>query len=205
MKIKIVRQRQGGSMATEAQAAPAESPQQKQNDKEFNFRQLEAKYAKDLQKEREYRAELEQKVNALSQQQSQSEIQKAMAMAKASAKDELKQEFWLENNPDFFDILQHADKFAESNPALADSILKMPDTFERKKLVYSNIKALGLHKPKTQEPSIQDKIDANRRSPYYQPSGIAAGPYTQVGDFTDQGKAQAYKKMQELKSKLRLG
>jgi actin-related protein len=217
-------------MSTEVQtAASAEQP--KENSKEYNFRQLEAKYRQELEKERQSKAELEQRLQQLSQQpqvedddsepyvdnkrlekklskfgqSTQSEIEKAMQKAKMDAKDELKQELWLESNPDFVDVLQHADKFAQANPVLADSILKMPDTFERKKLVYANIKALGLDKPAQKESSIQEKIDANRRSPYYQPTGIAAGPYSQVGDFSDQGQKQAYQKMQELKKKLRLG
>lgn len=217
-------------MSAETQIAPI--VEQKVSDKEFNFRQLEAKYRNDLERERQARQELEQKVQSLSQQQlsneeddsepyvnaqklekklarfgqsTQTEIQKAMEVAKQAAKDELKQELWLEGNPDFFDILQHADKFAEANPVLADTILKMPDTFERKKLVYANIKAMNIHKPAVKESSIQEKIDANRRSPYYQPSGIAAAPYSAASDFSDSGKESAYKKMQELKSRLRLG
>ena len=219
-------------MSAETQPAPV--AEQKQNDKEFNFRQLESKYSKEIEKERAYRAELEQKINMLSQQQNQkheeeddsepyvdnkklekklakfgqstqSEIQKAMEVAKQTAKDELKQEMWLENNPDFFDVLQHADKFANSNPILAETILKMPDTFERKKLVYANIKALNLDKPIPKESSIQEKIDANRRSPYYQPSGIASAPYQSAGDYSEQGQKAAYQKMQESKKRLRLG
>ena len=60
-------------------------------------------------------------------QNTQSEIQKAMEMAKRSAKEELKQEMWLENNPDFYDVLQHAEKFAQRSPKLAESILRMPE------------------------------------------------------------------------------
>jgi hypothetical protein len=80
----------------------------------------------------------------------------------------------------------------------------MPEGFDRQKLVYKNIKALGLHKPAIKEPSIQEKIDANRRSPYYQPSGVANAPYSTVGDFSTAGQKNAYQKMQELKSKLRI-
>jgi hypothetical protein len=80
----------------------------------------------------------------------------------------------------------------------------MPEGFERQKLVYKNIKALGLHKPEEKAPSIQDKVDANRRSPYYQPSGVGSAPYAPVGDFSANGQKAAYEKMQELKSKLRI-
>jgi hypothetical protein len=204
----------------------------KPNDKELNFRALEAKYQRQLEQERQARLEAERQAQeALAKKQqeddesddepyvdkkrlekklarfgqsTQSEIQKAMEVAKESAKEEVKREIWLENNPDFYDVLQHAEKFAQRAPKLAESILRMPEGFERQKLVYQNIKELGVHKPETKQPSIQDKIDANRRSPYYQPSGVGAAPYAAAGDFSPSGQKNAYDKMQELKSKLRI-
>lgn len=207
---------------------------QKQNDKELNFRALEAKYQRQLEQERAARLEaervaqeatskknlpveededdsepyvndkkLERKLNKFGQN-TQSEIQKAMEIAKQAAKEELKKEMWLENNPDFYDVLGHAEKLAQKSPGLAKSILAMPDTFERQMLVYQNIKELGLHKPEQKTPAIQEKIDANRRSPYYQPSGEGAAPYAAAGDFTPAGQKNAYAKMQELKNKLRI-
>lgn len=136
-------------------------------------------------------------------QNTQTEINKAMEMAKKNAKEELKQEMWVENNPDFYDtIQQHAEKFALKAPQLAASILKMPDNFERQQLVYNNIKALGLDKPEVKQSSIQDKIDANRKAPYYQPSSMGASPYAATSDFSDSGQKNAYSKMQELKKRL---
>lgn len=136
-------------------------------------------------------------------QNTQSEIQKAMETAKHKAKEELKQEMWIESNPDFYEILQqHAEKLPQKAPQLAASILKMPDCFERQQLVYNNIKALGLDKPEAKQPTIQDKIDANRRAPYYQPSSMGAAPYAQVGDFSPTGQKAAHDKMQELKRRL---
>ena len=206
---------------------------QKPNDKEHNFRAIEAR----LQQERAARLEAEKKadealrlVQEIKQQKiqddddnsnepyvddkrlekklnkfgqnTQSEIQKAMELAKQNAKQELKQEMWLESNPDFYQVLQLADKFAQKAPKLAEHILKMPDSFERQQLVYQNIKEMGLDKPEQKQPSVQDKIDANRRNPYYQPTGIANSPYASSGDFTQQGQKEAYKKMQELKARL---
>lgn len=136
-------------------------------------------------------------------QNTQSEIQKAMEIAKKNAKEELKQEMFLESKPDFYDVIQnHANKLVEAAPELANSILKMPDSFERQKLVYHNIKSLGLDKPAPKESSIQEKIDANRRTPYYQPSGVGASPYAAAGDFSSSGQKNAYSKMQELKKRL---
>ncbi len=137
-------------------------------------------------------------------QNTQSDIQKSMQQAKYEAKEELKQEMWLENNPDFYDVLQHAEKFAQKSPELAKTILRMPEGFERQKLVYQNIKAIGIDKPEPKQASIQEKIDANRKSPYYQPSGVGSSPYQSQSDFSSAGQKQAYEKMQELKNKLRI-
>jgi len=134
-------------------------------------------------------------------QQTQSEIQKAVQMA---LNEERKQN-WLKQNSDFYDVLQHAEKLAQRDPELAETILQMPDGFERQKLVYKNIKALNLHMPEAKQPTIQDKIDANRRSPYYRPSGTSPAPYASTGDFSPSGQKQAYEKLQALKNQLRLG
>lgn len=207
-------------------------PENKSNDKEMNFRMLEAKYEKQLAQERAERQESErlaqqyqsgsnrddedddsepyvdkkklnktlQKYGQQIKQETQSEIQKAVG---AALHEERKQN-WMKNNSDFYEVMKHTEKFAQVNPDLAESILEMPDTFERQQLVYKNIKALGLHKPAVKEPSIQDKIDANRRSPYYQPSGVGSAPYASSSDFSQQGQKNAYEKMQELKNKLRI-
>ena len=206
-----------------------QSDQQPSN-KELNFRALEAKFHRELAAERSERERLTKQLEERSQiqdesdnendpyvdhkrldkklakfgQNTQSEIQKAMETAKKSAKDELKKEIWLDNNKDFYEVIKNADKLYEKDQELAETILEMPESFERQKLVYKNIKALGLHKPPEKTQSIQEKVDANRRSPYYQPSGISTAPYAQVGDFSQTGQKQAYQKMQELKNKLRI-
>jgi hypothetical protein len=210
---------------TENTSAPVQ--EQKQNDKELNFRALEAKFKRELDEERNARMALEQKLKQAPQddddtdepyvdhkrlnkklskfgENTQGEIQKAMEIAKHTAKEELRQELWLENNPDFYDTLKHAEKFAEKAPRLADSILRMPEGFERQKLVYQNIKALGIDQPEKKQQSIQEKIDSNRRSPYYQPSGVGTAPYASQGDFSATGQKNAYAKLQELKNNLRI-
>lgn len=133
-------------------------------------------------------------------QQTQTEIQKAVQQAIQNER----RENWLKQNGDFYEVLQHAEKFAEHDPELAETILSMPEGFERQKLVYKNIKALGLHKPPEKTPSIQDKVDSNRRSPYYQPGGVGNTPYSTSSDFSQTGQKEAYAKMQELKNRLRL-
>lgn len=202
------------------------------SDKEINFRKQEAMYQRMLNERENRIQELEQerqvaksapdddddtsepyvdhkrlnKKLAKQGQATQSEIQKAMEFAKQSAKEELKQEMWLENTPDFFEVMKLADKFAAKAPKLADNILKMPEGFERQKLVYNTIKELGIDKPEQPKSSIQDKIDANRQSPYYQPSSVGSSPYNaHAGDFSQTGQKSAYDKMQELKNRLSIG
>ena len=210
----------------------SQTQENKPNDKELNFRALEAKYQRELEKERAARIEAERiaqeraqvhtkddeddtsddyvdhkklnkklaKFGEQTKNQTQSEIKQAVQVALH----EERKNNWLKQNSDFYDVLQHADKLMIKDPELAESILEMPDTFERQKLVYKNIKALGLHKPEEKKSSIQDKVDANRRSPYYQPSGVGSAPYSNASDFSSSGQKQAYDKMQELKNKLRL-
>lgn len=134
-------------------------------------------------------------------QETQSEIQKAVQ----SAIQKERTDNWLKQNPDFEDVLQHAEKFYQYDQELAESILTMPNTFERQKIVYKNIKALGLHKEKQKEPSVQDKIDANRRGPFYQPSNVGTSPYSPQADYSKSGQKEAYEKMQQMKARLRLG
>lgn len=205
-----------------------ETQQVKTNDKELNFRTLQARYEKQLADERAARQELENKIKASQHnddddgdepyvdhkrlnkklmkfnESTQGEITKAMEFAKQQAKEELKQELWLEGNPDFYDVLKHADKFANEDPKLAETILRMPEGFERQKLVYYTIKSRGIDKPAQKQSSVQEKIDANRRSPYYQPSGVGTPGYSSQGDFSASGQKNAYDKLQELKKNLRL-
>jgi len=216
-------------------AQTSDSQQQVQdqpvNNKELNFRMLEAKYEKQLAQERSARLEAEKLAQERSKshiheddeesepyvdhkklnkkfaqfgeqtkQQTQSEVKQAVQ----EALNEERKNNWLRINSDFYDVLQNAEKLAMKDPELAETILSMPDTFERQKLVYKNIKALGLDRPEFKQPSIQDKIDANRKSPYYQPSGVGSAPYASAGDFSASGQKNAYEKMQELKNRLRI-
>ena len=147
---------------------------------------------------------LNKKLNSFGQkykQETQSEINRAVQMALEKER----QENWLNQNRDYEEIMKHADKLYEHDPELAETILKMPDSFERHKLVYRNIKSLGLHKPKENKSSIQDTINANQRSPGYQPGSIGTPAYSPPqGDFSPKGQKESYDKMQELKGRLRI-
>ena len=61
-----------------------------------------------------------------------------------------------------------------------------------------------MHNPTPKQSSIQDKIDSNKKSPYYQPSSVGAAPYQSQSDFSAGGQKQAYDKMKELQARLRL-
>lgn len=138
---------------------------------------------------RQTSAETEAKIN--------NAVQKALA--------EERRNLWMKNNPDFYEVMNHAQKFAERDPELAETILEMPDTFERQKLVYKNIKALGLHKKEEPKQTIQDTVNRNQRNPYYQPSGVGTAPYASQADYSPSGQKNAYEKLKELKGRLRLG
>lgn len=212
-------------------------PEQKPNDKELNFRALEARYQRELERERAARMEAEriaqeaaekravpvvdddeddaepyvdhkklkkklQRFEEHTTQKTKTEIERAVQMALAQER----QQNWLKQNNDFIEVMQHAEKLNELDPELAETILEMPDNFERQKLVYKSIKNMGLHKPKDTKPTAQQNIDNNRKNVFYQPSGQAAPPYQQIGgDFSPDGQKRAYNKLQELKNKLRLG
>lgn len=209
---------------------PSTDSQIQNNDKELNFRRQEAMYQQKLEQERQEKQQLQRQLEEERQrkvseqeeeepepyvdhkklkktlsnfgQNTQSEIKKGMTSAKEEAKEEMRQEIWLEQNQDFEEVLKnHANKLATK--PIAKTILSMPDTFERKQLVFQMIKELGLDKPPEQKPSIQDKIDSNLRSPFYQPTNIGTAPYSSQGDFSPKGQKEAYEKMQELKNRLR--
>lgn len=215
----------------------SQSPQEQKQEtlpssKELNFRALESKYERLLEKERQEKQELlkqfqesqssktqedsdddsepyvdkrklTRELSSFEKKMDQKFDKKVEEKAKMLIQNE-KKDNWLKNNSDFYDVLQHAENLYNTDPELAEAILEMPEGFERQKLVYKNIKALGLHKPKNPEPSIQQKIDANRKSPYYQPSGTGSAPYGYSSDYSPSGQKQAYDKLQELKSRLRL-
>lgn len=218
-------------MTVPAQATPQDTAVDKNADKEKNFRLLEQRYQRQLDQERQARVELENKINQMQQQKptivedddepyvnhkklhSQlSDFERRLEEKfekKAEEKARMmlgaeKQQTWIKQNGDFYDVMKNADKLAEYDPELAETILEMPDSFERTKLVYKNLKALGLHKEKAKEPSIQEKIDANRRGAFYQPSTVSAAPYATQGDFSKSGQKSAYEQMKELQKRLRL-
>lgn len=219
-------------MSVEAQQSVTQEQDKKQNDKEYNFRALESKFKRELESERQERMklqhQLEEKQTRVVEEeedgepyvdhkklekklanfgkQTEQKTQSAIQHAVQNAIYEERKQMWIEQNADFYDVMQsNAERFLQKAPEVAKTILQMPDNFERQKLVYYNIKAMALDKPEVKQPSVQDKIDANRRNPYYQPTNIANTPYQSGGDFSEEGKKKAYEQIQKLKNNLRLG
>jgi len=210
--------------------APEQIQEEKISDKELNFRALESKYQRELERvmaeKDKIQAELQQrnqtqvedddesepyvdhkrlkKKFASFEQQTKQNTQTEIQRAVDKALREKDQKDYVKHNPDFFDVLNLAPKFYERDPELAETILQMPEGFERQKLVYKNIKALGIDKPEVKQPSIQETIDSKRKSPYYQPPSMGAAPYASTGNYSPSGQKDAYAKMQELKNRLRI-
>lgn len=208
--------------------------EQKRNDSEYNFAQLRKKLEQEQQarlQAEERAAKLEQLAQnrAASQDDDddddgepyidrkrlKKEFSKVVPRLKEETKLDVRQEVqkaiqqerqqaWMRSNPDFYEVMNHAQKLADKDPELAETILEMPEGFERNKLVYKNIKALGLHKKEEPKSSIQETIDKNRRSPYYQPTGVGSAPYASAGDFSPSGQKSSYDKMKELQARLRI-
>jgi len=130
------------------------------------------------------------------------EFEKRVEAKVQEALERERREAYLKEKTDFNDVLSEEGLkgFVESHPGVAQAILRMPDGFERQKLVYETIKDLNRLKESAKKSTIQDTIDANRRSPYYKGPSSATPPF---GGQIDP--KAAYNKMQELKSRLRLG
>lgn len=208
---------------------------QKPNDKEYNFAQIRQQLEKEKQEKIQMKEEIEKlkkvaheklsshddddddepyidkrrlkkELNKVVEQTSTETDSKIQSIVNKALSEE-RQKHWLQGNPDFQEVMQHAQKLQDSDPELADIILGMPENFERHKLVYKHIKATGLHKPAQPKSNIQEKIDANRRSPYYQPSGIASPGYGIVNGGKDYNEAEmksAYDVMQQSKKRMRI-
>lgn len=213
------------SIDPNAQSILVETPTQKTP--EYNFAQIrkqleEANRARQAAEERAAQLEQSTRKPQVSEDEDDSEpyvdhkkLNKKLAqfeqtfekkvdqMAESKARTMIEQErqsAFLRANPDFQQILspEMLQKFVEKHPDMAEPMLEMPDNFSRQKLLYQNIKALGLNKPEVKGPTVQETIDKNRKSPYYQPSGGNSPPYAAQGDFSSSGQKNAYAKMREL-------
>ena len=129
------------------------------------------------------------------------EIEQAVRQAIESER----QQNYLRENPDYAQYMtpEKLNEFGNAHPAIAKSLMNMPDSFERQKLVYETMKTLAATKQaQAERSSIQEKVDANRRSPFFN-SSSASAPYAGGGDYSEAGMKAAYEQIQALKSKMR--
>lgn len=134
-------------------------------------------------------------------------FEKKVEMKAREIVEQERQQAYIKQNPDFHTMMsaENIEAFANAHPQIAERLLRMPDNFDRQALVYEQMKVLNASKKEAEKPSIQEKIDQNRRGPFYRPTGIGNAPYSQVGDFSPAGQKNAYEKLQQLKAGLRLG
>jgi len=130
---------------------------------------------------------------------------KAEEKARILLEQEKQREFY-KKNPDFQQVMsqENIEKYGNSDPEETEDWLELPNSFARQKVLYRQIKKAQKQSAETPKQSIQDTIEKNRKSPYYQPSGMGSAPYATTGDFSPQGQKNAYDKLQELKAKLRI-
>lgn len=80
---------------------------------------------------------------------------------------------------DFDDILtpENASKLEQVDPDFAKEILAERDEYRKRKLAYHAIKAAGIHRKvePPREMTAEEKIEANKRNPYYRPSASGQG------------------------------
>ena len=115
-----------------------------------------------------------------------------------------RQQNYLRENPDYATYMtpERLNEFGNAHPNIAKSLMNMPDSFERQKLVYETMKTLSATKAQQEKASMQDKIDNNRRNPFFS-SQTSSAPYLGGGDFSESGMKSAYEQIQALKSKMR--
>lgn len=223
-------------MTVTAESKENQAQEQKQDNREFNFRQQEQLFNRKLEEERQARMVLEKKIHDYESKRPASNddeddtdepyvdkkaLDKKLKKWEASLDEKIdrkaeekarslvaqeRQSAYLKSKQDFNNVMtpEMMQKLVTKDPELAETILEMPEGFARQKLVYQTIKAMKLDQAEVKQPTIQEKVDANRRSPYYQPSGVGSAPYAGAGDFSPSGQKNAYAKLQELKNKLRL-
>lgn len=188
----------------QARIAAEERLQQLQRASQERQRGYQAEEEEDDEDPYVDKKKLERKLSSFERKLEQKIEEKAEMKARTLLEQE-KRESYLRENKDFYNIMSedNLDRFAQEHPRLAENFMRMPDGFERQKLVYETIKTLQSERDRRS--FAQEKIDMNKKSPYYQPSNIANAPFAAQGDFSSAGQKAAYDKLQQLKSSLRIG
>lgn len=150
------------------------------------------------------RKKLKREMGKFSEKASEEASEKAYRRLKSEMEEKERLD-WIENTPDFEEILGHADEFAKKAPITAKNILRRNKTdFEKQQDAYYAIKEMGLHLKK--EPSMQDQINSNRKSVYYSPGSSQGAPYGGAAfDASKENQKRAYEQVQAMKQRLRGG
>lgn len=186
-------QERQGRMQAEEKAAQLEKDRQSKRNHDEDDEDDEPYIDK-----RKFKKELSKFEQGFDERIERKATEKAQSLFEAKRKEE-----FFEQNTDYDQVMseQVLEKFVKEHPGLAKTLMNIPKGFERDKLVYENIKALNAHRVK--ESSIQKQIDDNKKFPGYQPSGMAASPYSKTIDFSEEGRKAAYDKLQANKKRVR--
>lgn len=130
--------------------------------------------------------------------------EKAKEMAGKMLEQRDKEEYFGQH-ADFNEVMspENLQKFYEKHTTLAKNLARLPDGFDKQKLVYENMKALKVGQ-KEEKSDIQEKIDQNRRGGFYQPSGMGSPPHSAQSDFSPAGQKAAFEKVKALRNNLRI-
>ncbi len=81
---------------------------------------------------------------------------------------------------DFDDVMSEGNiiEFGKEDPVFLQTVLMVPDEYKKREMLYQKIKN---SKAGVKTPTVQDKVQANQRNPYFIPSGSA--PTTSAIDF----------------------
>lgn len=84
-------------------------------------------------------------------------------------------------------------QLAESSPELTESLMKIPDEYEKRRLAYSAIKRMG----KKEEPkaSIKEKVQENSHNTYYTPQSAGVPTAADYDLKSPQARQAAYEKL----------
>lgn len=147
---------------------------------------------------------LEKKLNVFKKTQEQ-EIDQRISRSVQQALEEERHRVFLKENPDYNVVMSNEtlEKFQQTHPDIANKIIeRYPDGPDRHQFVYKLIKEMGIDKPKQKEPSVQEKINANMKSPFMPSPGVSGPGYSAQGDFSPAGQKSAYDQVQALKKRI---
>jgi hypothetical protein len=86
-------------------------------------------------------------------------------------------------------------RLEQDNPTFLNAVLEIQDEYKRKYATYDYLKKAGYVAPK--EPSIKEKVEENRRNPYYFEPGSGTPIAVDFDVKSPQARQQAYEKLKQ--------